>query len=100
MGSGRIVLNRLRFASSRCSAGELTLGELGSVLWESEERPRVNKLGRVAMVKWVKLSRSVLLTRVQNPARGGHSGRMLTMAGLLGRFNVAKPSCLDEGTIS
>jgi hypothetical protein len=47
-----MVLRKFRFASSRCSAGELTLGELGSVLWlwEREERPLVNKLGRAAMV--------------------------------------------------
>lgn len=46
-----MVFRKLRFASSRCSAGELTLGELASVLWESEESPLVNKLGRVAMIK-------------------------------------------------
>lgn len=45
-----MVLNKFRFASSRCSAGELTLGELASVLWEREERPLVNRLGRAAMV--------------------------------------------------
>lgn len=45
-----MVLNKLRLASSRCSAGELTFGEFASVLWEREESPLVNKLGRVAMM--------------------------------------------------
>lgn len=43
-------LKRLRLASSRCSAGELTLGELGSTLWERDESPLVNKLGLLAIV--------------------------------------------------
>lgn len=48
MGSGRIDLNRLRFASSRCSAGELTSPALE--LCERPERPRVKSCGLVAMV--------------------------------------------------
>lgn len=45
-----MALRKLRFASSRWSAGELTLGELGSVvLWESPDRPRVKRAGLAAM---------------------------------------------------
>ena len=45
-----MVLRKFRFASSRWSAGEATLGELGSLLWERPESPLVNKLGRAAIV--------------------------------------------------
>ncbi len=44
-------MRKFRFASSRWSAGELTLGEFGSLLWEREETPLVNKVGRIAMVE-------------------------------------------------
>ena len=43
-------MRKFRFASSRWSAGEPTLGELGSLLWERPESPLVNKLGRAAIV--------------------------------------------------
>jgi len=46
-----MALRKLRFASSRCSAGELTFGEFGSELCESPEgRPRVKSDGLAAMV--------------------------------------------------
>lgn len=45
-----MALRKLRFASSRCSAGELTLGEFGSELWDSPEgKPRVKRDGLIAM---------------------------------------------------
>lgn len=51
MGRGRIALRKPSLESARCSAGELTLGELGSEDWDRLERPRVNmlKLGLEAM---------------------------------------------------
>lgn len=45
-----MVLRKLRFASSRFSAGEATAGESGSELWARPERPLVKRAGRVAMV--------------------------------------------------
>lgn len=52
VGRGRIALRKPSLESARCSAGELTLGELGSEVCDKEDRPRVNmlKLGRVAMI--------------------------------------------------
>ena len=47
-----MVFWKFRRASLRCSAGELTLGELDSELWESEDKPRVKRVGRVAIVVW------------------------------------------------
>lgn len=43
-----MALRKPSLESARVSAGELTLGEFGSVVWDREERPRVNmlKLGR------------------------------------------------------
>lgn len=39
-----MALRKFRLASSRCSAGVVTEGELGSVVdWEREERPRVKR---------------------------------------------------------
>lgn len=51
MGRGRIALRKPSLESARCSAGELTLGELGSEVWDRFESPRVNmlKLGLEAM---------------------------------------------------
>lgn len=48
-----MALRKPSLESARCSAGELTLGEFGSEVWDKEERPRVNmlKLGRAAMVE-------------------------------------------------
>lgn len=48
MGRGRIDLNRLRLASSRCSAGELISLELE--VCARPERPRVKSCGLAAMV--------------------------------------------------
>lgn len=48
VGSGLIVLRKLRFASSRFSAGDDT--ESASVLCERPDRPRVKSGGRAAMV--------------------------------------------------
>lgn len=57
MGSARIVFRKLRLASSRCSEGVVTPppGELGSAdeLLESDDRPRVKRVGRVAIVRKV-----------------------------------------------
>ena len=47
VGSGRMVLRKLRFASSRFSAGDET--ESASVLCERPDRPRVKSEGRAAM---------------------------------------------------
>lgn len=47
-----MALRKPSLESARCSAGELTLGELGSDVCDSEDRPLVNmlKLGRAAMI--------------------------------------------------
>ena len=45
-----MALRKLRLASSRCSAGDATLMELGSELWDSDDRPRVKRAGLPAMV--------------------------------------------------
>lgn len=47
-----MALRKPSLESARCSAGELTLGEFGSEVWDREDRPRVNmlKVGRAAMV--------------------------------------------------
>lgn len=47
-----MALRKPSLESARCSAGELTLGELGSDVCDREDRPRVNmlKLGLVAMI--------------------------------------------------
>lgn len=52
VGRGRMALRKPSLESARCSAGELTLGELGSDVCDREDRPRVNmlKLGLVAMI--------------------------------------------------
>lgn len=50
-------MRKLRLASSRCSDGEPTDGELESALCdcESPERPRVKRDGRAAMAAgWVR----------------------------------------------
>lgn len=46
-----MALRKPSFESARCSAGELTFGELGSEVWDRDDRPRVNilRLGRAAM---------------------------------------------------
>lgn len=57
-----MALRKLRFASSRCSAGELTFGEFGSELWDSPEgRPRVKSDGLMDMV--MLLAGGLILTR-------------------------------------
>lgn len=47
-----MALRKPSLESARCSAGELTLGELGSLVCDKDDRPRVNmlKLGRAAMI--------------------------------------------------
>lgn len=50
-----MALRKPSLESARCSAGELTLGELGSEDWDRLESPRVNmlKLGLEAMAAGV-----------------------------------------------
>lgn len=45
-----MAFKKFRLASSRCSAGEPTFGELGSDDWDSEESPRVKRAGLAAML--------------------------------------------------
>lgn len=44
-----MAFRKFRLASSRCSAGEATLGEFGSELCDRPEGPRVKTVGRIAM---------------------------------------------------